>query len=80
MDCFLRRLDNLRREFAPLLDGSEQWIDGVAAGLWFSEDVGRGNGILDRKVDADTADRRHGVGGIADRDQPRPPPALETVE
>ena len=31
-----------------------------------SQDVGRGHGILDCQVDADAADRRHGVRRIAD--------------
>ena len=30
------------------------------------EDVGRGDRVLDGEIDADAADRRHGVGGVAD--------------
>ena len=38
------------------------------------EEVGRGDRVLDREVDADAADRRHGVRGVADAEQARPPP------
>jgi len=38
------------------------------------ENVGGGNCVLHRKIDADAADRRHGVRGIADAEQAWPVP------
>ena len=36
------------------------------------EDVGRRHRVLDRQIDADPADRRHCVRGVADRQQSGP--------
>jgi hypothetical protein len=44
------------------------------------QQVGGGNRVLNGKVDPDTTDGGHGVGGVADEQQSRPPPALEPVD
>ena len=44
------------------------------------EDVRGRDRVLDGQVDADPADRRHGVRGVADREQAGPPPACQPVE
>ena len=44
------------------------------------EDVRRGDRVLDGEVDADPADRRHGMGGVADREQAGPVPGRQPVE
>ena len=46
-------------------------IDVLAAGQRAGQDVRRRNRVLDGEVDPDPADRRHGMGGIADREQAR---------
>jgi glucan biosynthesis protein C len=43
------------------------------------EAVGRGHGVVHGQVDADPADGGHGVGGVADAQQPRPEPAAQPV-
>ena len=44
------------------------------------QDIGGRDGVLNREIDADAADRRHGVGRIADAEQPGPVPLLQTVD
>ena len=44
------------------------------------EQVGGGDGILDGEVDADAADGRHGVGGVADAEQAGAMPAAEVID
>ena len=44
------------------------------------EDVGGGDGVLQGDVDADAADGRHGVRGVADAEQAGEPPAFEVVD
>jgi hypothetical protein len=70
------RVGNRRRSCTLWSSGSTSSPARERAG----EDVGRGDRVLDREVDADAADRRHGVGGIADRQQARPVPAGQPVE
>jgi hypothetical protein len=45
----------------------------------FEKNIGCGHGILDREIDADAADRRHGMGGIANTQQTRPKPIDQPV-
>ena len=68
------------RQHAALLRPGEQGIDVSPAASRPGEDIGGGDRVLDREVDADAADRRHGVGGIADRQQAGPMPARQPVE
>ena len=52
MDRLLAALDDFRREHAALLDFVKQRIDVLARRQRTREDVGRGNGVLHRKVAA----------------------------
>ncbi len=45
-----------------------------------TQDVRCRHRILDREIDADSADRRHGVGSIADAEQAGPMPGLKPVD
>ena len=76
----LRALDDAGREQSPILHLVEQWIDILAARQRAGKDVRGRDRILDGEIDADPADRRHGVGGIADREQPGPMPARQPVQ
>jgi hypothetical protein len=80
VDCLLRRLHDPRRQHSPVLHFVEQRIDVFAAGKRPCEDVGRCDGILDRKIDAHAADRRHCMCSISDGEEPRPPPAAKAIE
>jgi hypothetical protein len=76
----LRALDHSRRKHAPVLDLVQKRIHVFAACERPSKDVRSGHRILDRKVDAHSADRRHAVRRIADGEQAGPPPARQPVE
>ena len=52
----------------------------VAALSGSPQDIRRRHRVLHRQIDADAADGRHRVRGIADAQQPRPMPALEPVD
>ena len=57
-----------------------QVIDGVVSlPQRFEKNVGCRHGILDREIDADAADRRHGVGGVANAQETRPKPIDQSV-
>ena len=80
MDGLLHGLDHLGREIPAMLDLRQQAIHVLPLRQRTGEDIRGGHGILDGKVDADPADRRHGVRGIADGKQPGAPPAVQPVE
>ncbi len=42
--------------------------------------VGGGHRVLHGEIDADAADRRHRMRGVADADQPRPPPLPQPID
>jgi len=58
----------------------EQRIDILPGGERRGEDVRGRDRVLDGEIDADAAHWRHGMGGIADREQPGARPAFEPVE
>src|SRR5579885_1555243 len=67
-------LDALRRpcrQLAPALDLMKMRLPDLAAKQRAGEDIGGGDGVLDREIDADAAHRRHGVRGIADAEEAR---------
>src|SRR5436309_14302973 len=80
MHRLLRRLNHSRREETAILHTCEQRIEILAVRQWPGEDVGRGNGVLHREIDAYAANRRHGVSRVTDRQQTEPPPGFEAVE
>jgi DNA-binding PadR family transcriptional regulator len=73
LDGELHPLRETHRQAYAAFDGLE--IASSPAGLQRRrQPVGGGDRILHRHVDADTADRRHRMRGIADAQQTRPPP------
>ena len=77
---FLRALDNARRELAAILDAVEKRVDIAALRQRRGKRVRGRHCVLNCKVDPDPADRRHGVGRVADRKQPGTMPGREPVE
>ena len=76
----LKGLDHLGGEFAPALHLLE--IARILRHAFLQhrpQDIGRRHRVLDGQIDAHAADRRHGVGGIADAEQARPRPLLQPV-
>ena len=68
LDRLLASLNDVRREQTPFLHLTKQWIDVLGPREGAGKDVCSRHCILDRKVDPDSADRRHGVRRISDRD------------
>jgi hypothetical protein len=58
----------------------EQRIDVLPPSERASKRVGRGDSVLDGKVDPNPSNRRHCMSGVADRQQPRFVPASQPVE
>jgi hypothetical protein len=71
----VRRVGNSRRRCTARRWGGDSPLQERGG-----QDVGRGNGILDGEIDPDAADRRHGVGGIADAQQPRSIPPTQAID
>ena len=44
------------------------------------QDIRGGDRVLDREIDADAADRRHRMRGVADAQKPRPVPKRQPVD
>jgi hypothetical protein len=76
----LRALDDLGRKHAPLLHFLQERIDILTPRERRRENVRGSDSVLDREIDADSSDRRHGVRRITDRKQAGTPPSLEPVE
>ena len=68
----LHRLHHLGRPFAPRLHLGKQLAGHAPLAQRLPENIGGGDRVLNGEIDADAADRRHGVGRIADAEQPRP--------
>ncbi len=62
----LKSLGHARRKLAALLDFLESFIGHLAFEQRSSQNVRGGNGVLDGEIDADSSDRRHGMGGVPD--------------
>lgn len=67
------------RQLPPLLYGAQMLRGGLAVSQGQRQDVGGGNGVLYGEVDADSADRRHGMCGIAKTKQPGTIPLAQVV-
>jgi hypothetical protein len=81
LDKDLHALDDLRRPFAPLLDVRQKLIARrplVEQGP--GENIGRRDRVLNREIDADAADRRHRMRGVADAQKPRLVPKRQPVD
>ena len=67
----LEPLNRFDSRLAAFLDFGEMCPGGGARFERFGEDVGGFDRILDGVVDADSPDRRHDMGGVADQEQAR---------
>ena len=65
--------------FAVVLDSLQIVYGGAAGEEGLGEDVGGGDCVLKGDVDADAADRGHGVGRVADAEQAGGAPVLKAV-
>jgi hypothetical protein len=65
---------------AMLLDPLEVVVGEIVGAERVGEDIGGGDRILKRDVDADAADGGHGVGGVADAKEAGEGPAFEVVD
>ena len=75
----LQPLRQARGQLPALLDPAQMIGRQLSFAQRFEENVGCRHRILDRQIDADTADRRHGVGGVANAQETRPEPFQQTV-
>ena len=80
MRYLLQALDDARGQQASRLNPGEMPVHIVAPRQSCRKDVGSGDSILDRKIDADSSHGRHGVCRIPDREQARPVPPRQPVE
>ena len=80
VDDDLKGLGDACGEFAAALDVGEGELGDDAGLEGGGEDAGGGDGVLNGEVDADAADGRHGVGGVADAEQAGAVPAGEAVD
>ena len=62
----LDSLSDASGEEAAIFKFVEVDVDVVFAGEYRGEDVGGGDGVLNGEIDANSADGRHGVGGVAE--------------
>jgi hypothetical protein len=77
----LHALNDFRWPFAPLLHLRQQRIaQRCLAGQWQGENIGRRDRVLNREIDADAADRRHRMRGVADAQKPRLVPKRQAVD
>jgi len=72
----LQALRDLRRPLAPALHGPQVPDVELLIPQRLPKDICRSDGVLNGEIDADAANRRHGMCGIADRQQPRHVPCL----
>ena len=79
LDQHLNPLGHAGGELAPGLHLPQISFRQAPSSERFGEDVRRRHRILDGEVDPHAADRRHGVGGVADAEQARPVPAAQPV-
>ena len=74
MDEDLAGLDPADRHLPPALHAAEVVLGHISLPELGGEQVGGGDRVLHREVDADAAGRGHGVRGVADAEQARPVP------
>jgi len=75
----LYALGDARGKFTALLHSLKCSKRYSPAEQGLNEDIGGGDRILYRQINADAADGRHGVGGVSYAEQPRPVPATQPV-
>ena len=80
LNLHLKPLGTPRGHLAPFLNTRQILCCHLTGTERIREDVCGCDRILDRKVDPDAADRRHGVGCVADAEKAGPIPLRETVD
>ena len=75
----LQPLRPARWRLAPRLHAGQIGVRHMAGAERHGQQIRRRHRVLDREVDADAADGRHGMSCVADAEQPRPVPSPETV-
>src|SRR6516165_2603827 len=63
----------------PALDGFKIRLVGASRSQLWSQNVGCRNGILNRQIDPDTTNGRHGMRGVSNAQQARAKPFLQPV-
>jgi hypothetical protein len=76
----LHGLGHLGRPLPPFLYLRERRLRHRALAQRLPQDVGGGHRVLNGEIDADAADRRHGMRRIANAQKARTPPALQPVD
>jgi len=76
----LESLGHAGRKFAPFLDCLECALRDPGFEQRLRKNVRGCNRVLNGQIDADTADRRHGMGGITDAQKTGPRPVPEPVD
>ncbi len=77
---YLQELRDTCGELAPILNARQHRLCNSPLAQRIAQQIGRGDGILNREVDADTSHRRHSVRRIADAQQSRPMPLPQPVD
>ena len=80
MSLDLQELGGARGKLAPALDARQQRLGDVSVAKRAGQQVRGGHGILDREVDANSARRRHGMGGVSNAEQSRPMPLPQPID
>lgn len=85
VDGGLEGLGDAGGQLAAVLDvGEREFGDGCSADLgrakYGSEDARGRHGILNGEINADAANGRHGMGGVADAEQTREMPAAQAID
>jgi hypothetical protein len=75
----LKTLGDARGEFATLLHGTKMLIADGALCERCGEFIRGGNRILNREIDSDSTDWRHGMRGIADAQEPGARPLAQAI-
>jgi len=76
----LNRLSHARGKFAACLNFLEVGIGGGSGGQNGNENVRGGDGVLNSEIDANAADGRHGVRGIADAEKAAAGPVAQAID
>ena len=76
----LKCLSHFGGEFPAFLDFVEMLINGAAILQRLPQNVGGGDCVLNGDIDANAANGRHGVSGIADAEKSRPRPVAQAID
>ncbi len=81
LNKYLNCLGDFNGKFPPGLDARETFIRRTRlAQQGLRQQIGGRDGVLNRQIDADAADRRHGVSGVADAQKAGLVPQRQTVD